>query len=330
MVLVTWNATADLPDFVASLDLGAIPGLELIVVDNGSADGSAEMIERLHPAAHVIRLVENVGFAEAADRGIAESRGEAVALLNYDLRLHPGYLAHCTDALDQDLRLGSVQGILVRPGGQTLDSAGHVVTRGRWFRNRGENLAVGAGRWAPASTFGVTAAAAVYRRRMLDEVRDVAGHVFDRSFFAYLEDVDLDCRSRWLGWEAAVVDGATAEHAHSGSGARRTPAIQRHIVKNRLLVLYRNEDSGNLVRDLPWIAGQQIARWGLALLSSPSSLLGVWDFVRLRRQQRPIRAAVRRSRKISPAQMRSWFRTRPATDFSTRTGETGAGSRTGL
>ena len=315
---MSWNAAEDLPPFLESVRAQDLP-LELVVVDNGSSDGSPELVEQLWPTARLIRLPANVGFAAAAERGIAETSGDAVALLNYDLRLHPGYLRRCLEALAEDPALGSVQGLLLRPGQALVDSAGHAVTRGRWVRNRGENLLPTSGRWAPARTFGVTAAAAVYRRRMLDEVRDVTGHVFDEAFFAYLEDADLDWRARWLGWEAGVVDGAVAEHVRSGSGARLRPELQRHIIKNRLLLLYRNEDRGNLLRDLPWVAGQLLARWALALVRSPGSLAGIGDFLRLRRQQRPVRAAIKAARQVEPAAMREWFRGDGAGGLRSRT-----------
>jgi GT2 family glycosyltransferase len=319
VVIVTWDAVEMLPACLDSLGSQAIEALELVVVDNGSTDGSVELVELSWPAAKIIRLGHNVGFAAAAQRGIDESRGEAVALLNYDVRLGPGYLGRCLEALDRQPELGRVQGVLVRPGGSVVDSAGHTATRGRWVRNRGENQAVGAGPWAPASTFGVTAAAAVYRRAMLDDVAGVSGHVFDSAFFAYLEDVDLDWRANWLGWGAAVVDGAVAEHVRSGSGARTQPELQRHIIKNRLLLLYRNEDRTNILRDLPWIGGQLLARWALTLATEPSALLGIVDFWKIRPRQRAVRDAVKRSRRVDAADARRWFRSSSAGGFSTRT-----------
>ena len=304
--MVTWNAADQLPRFLDSLAAQGIDDLELLAVDNASADDSVGIVERTWPSARVIRLQRNTGYAQAADRGIQESRGAAVALLNYDVVLGPGYLARCLEALRADDHLGSVQGLLLRPSGDVLDSAGHTMSRGRWARNRGENQAA-AGGWAPAATFGVTAAAGVYRRAMLERAREVAGHVLDPAFFAYLEDVDLDWRARWLGWEALVVDGATAEHVRSGSGARSSAAVQRHIIKNRLLVIFRNDDSASLARDFPWVAGQLLARWGLALVTAPSSLLGIVDFLRLLRSQRAVRARIRAARQVPPASMRAWY-----------------------
>jgi GT2 family glycosyltransferase/glycosyltransferase involved in cell wall biosynthesis len=320
VVVVTWNAAERLPAMLAGLRDQAIEGLELIVVDNASTDGSVELIEREWPGAVVERQATNTGFSPAASRGVALSRGEAVTLLNYDVVLGSGYLRRCLDELAADPALGSIQGVLLRPGGDLVDSAGHQVSRGRWFRNRGENQAAGARAWAPAEVFGVTAAAAVYRRAMLEDVTAVTAHLFDPVFFAYLEDVDLDYRARWRGWRSAVAAGATAEHVHSGSGARATAAIQRHIIKNRLLVLYRNEPLSTLLADLPWITGHLLTRLALAGLRSPTSLAGVADFIRLMPSQRPVRQAVRRTRRTAPGELRHWFRApREGSGLVTRT-----------
>ncbi len=319
VVVVTWNAAAQLPSMLRGLRQQGIEDIELVVVDNASDDDSIATVEREWPGAIVERRDSNTGFAFAASRGFELSRGAAVALLNYDVVLGDGYLRACLAELAVRPDLGSVQGLLLRHGGGTVDSAGHVVSRGRWFRNRGENQARGAAAWAPAAVFGVTGAAAVYRRAMLEDVAAVTGHLFDPSFFAYLEDVDLDYRARWRGWQAAVIDGARAEHVRSGSGARTRAYVQRHIIKNRLLVLYRNEDRRTLLRDLPWVAGQLLARLGFAAFTAPSALRGVADFVRLLPPQRRVRRAIRAARRVPPADIALWFHAGTAGGFGTRT-----------
>jgi GT2 family glycosyltransferase len=318
VALVTWNAAEALPAFLTSLlaqDLGEI---ELVVADNASADGSIDLVRAAWPSARVLEMGSNTGFAVAANAAIEASSAPLVALLNYDLELEPVYLRRCAEALDADTRLGSVQGLLLRPGGALVDSAGHAVTRGRWFRNRGENRAPGEVT-DELAVFGVTAAAAVYRRAMLDDVANVTGHVFCPEFFAYLEDVDLDYRARWLGWHSELVPDAVAEHRHSGSGGRAQSSIQRHILKNRLLVLMRNESARNLALDLPWVAGQMMARWGYALVTRPGSLRGVVDALRLWPVERAARRQVKAARRRPPKVLRRWLRDGGG-GFATRTG----------
>jgi GT2 family glycosyltransferase len=305
VVVVTWNAAADLPGFLASVRAQALDGVHLVCVDNASTDGSAEVLEGLWPGATVVRQDSNTGFAAAVNVGLATCVSEFVALLNYDVRLGDGYLTRCLDALRSDPRLGSVQGLLMLPDGR-VDSAGHLLGRARWPRNRGEGAAVREG-LVPAHTFGCTAAAAVYRRSALEDAAAVTGSVLEPAFFAYLEDVDLDWRLRRLGWEAAAIEGAVATHEHSGSGGRFLASIQRHIIKNRLLLLYRNESVGSLIQDLPWVAGQMIGRWLKALLTCPSSLLGITDFLALRRAQRRARQAIAATSVLSTSEMRRWL-----------------------
>lgn len=324
VIIVSWEAADDLPGCLSALQAQELGPDELIVVDNASKDGSCDVVARLWPTAQVLRMEENVGFAAAANRGITAARGDFIGLLNYDVRLGADYYARCLQRIRSDPRLGSVQGLLLRPGGRLIDSAGHVATRGRWMRSRGENQVVGS---VPleAEIFGVAAAAGVYRLEMLEDVRAITGHYLEPAFFAYLEDVDLDWRARWRGWKSELVSDTRAEHHHSGSGARPRPAIQRHIVKNRLLLLYRNEAATALVRDLPWIAGQLLARWAAALVWAPSSLLGIVDALRLIPGQATVRRRIRDARRVQPRELRRWFRQPAAAagGFASRT-------RTGL
>lgn len=317
MVVITWNAARELPAFLAALRGQEGVETELVVVDNGSRDRSVALVREEWPEARVLELGHNSGFAVAANAGIKLTTARFVALLNYDVEPAPGYLRKCVEALTEDPALGSVQGLLLRPDGK-VDSAGHAASRGRWFRNRGENLDATTYR-EDTPVFGVTGGAGVYRRQMLDEVAEVTGNVFEPGFFAYLEDVDLDYRARWLGWQARVVASALAVHRRSGSGGRARPRVQRHIIANRILVLMRNEAPATLLSDLPWVAGQMLARWAYALLTCPSSLLGVADAVQMWPAQRVRRRAIIAARRASPAELRPWFRA-PSAGFHTRTG----------
>jgi glycosyltransferase involved in cell wall biosynthesis len=116
-----------------------------------------------------------------------------------------------------------------------------------------------------------------------------------------------------------VVADVTAQHVRSGSGGRAHKSIQRHIIKNRLLVLYRNEDRWSLLRDLPWIVGQLLARLAFASVTAPSALLGVADFAAAMPAQRAARRAIRQGRRASAAEIRAWFGKETDGGFRTRT-----------
>jgi len=285
-----------------------------IVVDNASSDGSLERLQDQDPELEVIANRSNVGFARAANQAFGAARGRWLLLVNLDVEFEPDYLETLLAAGERDGDIGALTGKLLRPAktGQTatVDSAGHILYRNGWAANRGEDRA-DCGQWERSEeVFGVTGAAALYRMRMLREVIDGPARPFDERFFAYIEDVDLDWRMRWLGWKAWY-EPAVAWHRRGGTGARRTPFILRHILKNRLLLIANNDLWPGGLRRLPGVAALTLftaVRFGLSSRSAP---LGMVDFVRLAGASRPRRRFLRRRRRVRPAELEAWLQPFP-------------------
>lgn len=264
----TWRVTAVVVTFDSAQHVdGCLEALlaqehpvEVVVVDNASVDRSVERAAA-HAAAHpdrvqLVRLATNVGFCTAVNRAIADSDADAVLLCNPDARLAPDHVGHLVAALRADPGLGSVQGTLWRPrrAGQArrIDSTGHRAYTTRLFGNRDE------GRTTPSpggDVFGVTGAAALHRRAMLDDVAvprpDGTPEWLDETLFAYYDDIDLDWRARLRGWRAAHVPEAVAVHERGGAGARRTALVEEYNAANRLLVVAKLDDRRSLLRALP-------------------------------------------------------------------------------
>src|SRR5207249_51848 len=131
-----------------------------------------------------------------------------------------------------------------------IDSAGHVMYRNLWPTNRGEGEPDDPEFDRSAEVFGVCAAAGLYRRLMLDDIA-IDGEIFDSSFFAYQEDVDVDWRARLRGWRSWYEANAIAMHERGGTGLWFSSAIQRHILKNRILMGIKNDGGPYLYRRLP-------------------------------------------------------------------------------
>ncbi|HJW14945.1 MAG TPA: glycosyltransferase [Thermoanaerobaculia bacterium] len=219
----------------------------MIVVDNASRPAEREKIARDFPEVRLVTFPRNLGFAGGANEGIARGRSPFVLLVNNDAVLSPDYAARLAARLALDDRLAAVQGLVLTSDGRRVDSAGLS-----WNR-RGEAVPVLAGAApaeAPADVFevsGVSATATLYRRAAL---RSVAPHgeVFDRSFFAYYEDVDLSLRLSRAGWRFACDPAAACRHEGSRTG-RRTPARRAlWTARNRWRTLFRNFDSRLLAR----------------------------------------------------------------------------------
>lgn len=308
-VLINWNGRSDCEAALGAIRAQENPPSEVVVVDNGSQDGSLEWF-LAQPDVSVIANPGNLGFAHAANQGIRMTSAELVLLCNLDVRLDPDFLAQAVRRMGSAPDVGSVGGLLLREGqAPVVDSAGHVLHRSGWVSNRGQG---GPDRYPTAEeVFGVTAAAAVYRRQMLEDVA-IFGEVFCEDFFAYLEDVDLDWRARWRGWRSFFEPSALATHRRGGSGLHRSRLIERHVLANRAHLWLRNAPTCWLVG---WPAvsasGLVLLRTGLAARRHPLAALGVLDAAR----RMPLTLGERRRilgrRRISEAELERWARPTP-------------------
>lgn len=251
VVVLNWDGGEMVVRCVASVLAQTPPADEVLVVDNGSRDGSAERLEERFPSVRVLRLGRNTGFAGGMNAGIAATRGDAVLLLNLDVELEPGYLAGCVAALRHDARVGGVTGKLLRFTGEgdplLLDSTGHVLHRNRRALDRGEGE-VDEGQYDDElDVFGVGGAAPVLRRAMLDDVR-VGSQWFDEAFFAYFEDIDLCWRARLRGWSFRYAPDAVARHHRGGTGGRAQDWLEGANHRNRLLMMVKDDALPSLAR----------------------------------------------------------------------------------
>ncbi len=254
VVVVNWNSKDDLRACLESLARQTHTELEVVVVDNGSTDGSIELVEREFPKVDLLKTGENLGFAEGCNRGIARTRGPWVALLNNDAVADAAWAAELVAAAESaDARCGMLQSamfFLDRP--DTINSMGLFLTRtgGAIDRFEGERR-----RDVPADAiFCPTGGAAAYRREMLDAIALPTGYL-DRDYFMYAEDFDLGWRAQLAGWSAELVPRSFVFHKFHGSTRRRGRAWFVEMTRtNRLRTLVKNASVRFLVRTAPWTA----------------------------------------------------------------------------
>jgi GT2 family glycosyltransferase len=258
-----------------SLERQAGLALEILVVDNASAPAERETIADRFPAARLVAFSSNLGFARAANEGIARSSAEFVLLVNNDARLAPDYAARLAARLSLDGRLAGAQGLVLRPDGQTVDTAGLA------WNDRGEALPLFAGRGrfeAPVEASevpGVSATAALYRRAALDEAGP-GGRIFDDSYFAYYEDVDLSLRLARAGWKFALDPEAVAFHEGSMTGSRTPWRRALWTARNRWRTLLKNFDRSFLRRELKGLLRADLAHARTLGLAGVALLAAVW------------------------------------------------------
>ncbi len=307
-VVISWNGGEELKSAVASLRNQSLAPAEVVVVDNGSVDGSAEWLGE-QPDLRLLRNPRNLGFAVAANQGIRATAQPQVLLCNQDLVLDPGFLAAACARMERDPEIGSVGGRLRREG--LVDTTGHLLHRSGWVSNRGSGEPDDQRYPTAEEVFGVSAAAVLYRRAMLEDVA-LSGEIFCESFFAYLEDVDLDFRARWRGWRAWYEPAATAAHRRGGSGLHRTAAIERHVLANRALVLVRNAPRSWWSWPRVLQVGSFLGlRLGLALRRHPLAVLGALDAARGLAGARAARRQIMARRSVGDPDLDRWARATP-------------------
>jgi GT2 family glycosyltransferase len=263
VVILNLNGRHHLADCLGTLAGQTWRDFEVILVDNGSTDGSADWVEEYFPQVRVIRNETNLGFAGGNNQAIRASKSEYIATLNNDTRVHAGWLAELVAVAEKDLSIGMCSSKMLfadRPQiinttGICLDPVGIA-----WDRRGGESD--DDQEPEPVEVFGACAGAALYRRAMLDQIG-----LFDESFLAYLGDVDLAWRGRLAGWRCMYVPASRVLHVHSATLGEGSPQKNRLLGRNKVWTIAKNYPTGRGLLYLPLILLYDLAAVSYALLA---------------------------------------------------------------
>jgi GT2 family glycosyltransferase len=235
VVVVNWNRRALLEACLRSLEQPQGAAFEVVVVDNGSSDGSPEWVAQYAAAAPLpVRLIRNsvnLGFCAANNQGIAAARGEFIALLNNDAEAGPGWLAALLGAFDEPGVGMAASKILVWEDPAQIDKVGHLIWldgqnrgRGSGETDRGQYDRVEEVLWPDG-------AACMYRKAMLDQIGG-----FDEDLFAYGDDAELGLRARIAGWRCLYIPSAVVRHHRGTTLGLLSMQRLRLIERNRVLL----------------------------------------------------------------------------------------------
>ncbi|MFG6334675.1 MAG: glycosyltransferase family 2 protein [Lachnospiraceae bacterium] len=246
IIIPNYNGMAYLENCLASLR--GEPA-RVIVVDNGSTDGSRELVQEKFPKVRLISLDRNYGFCRAVNRGMEASETTYVILLNNDTEAQTGFVKALEKAMDGDERVFSGAARMVR-----MDAPSRIDDAGDYYCALGWAFAAGRDKPAenydaPREIFSACGGACIYRRRILQKIG-----MLDENHFAYLEDVDLGYRARLYGFRNLYVPGAVVRHAGSASSGSRYNAFKAELTaRNSVYLAYKNMPPGQMLLNLPFL-----------------------------------------------------------------------------
>ncbi len=263
VVIVNLNGLRFLDDCLGSLAGQTYPAgrWEVVLVDNGSTDGSAAHVRTRYPWVRVIETGRNLGFTGGNNVGIRHCVGEFVALLNNDTVVRPRWLEALVEAAGADERVGGVASKLLfkhEPG--RINSAGlHLYRDGRGG-DRGFREADEGQYEDEAEVFGACGAAVLLRRAMLEDVG-----LFDERFFLYYEDLDLAWRARLRGWRFRYAPRSVVYHVHCGTSGEASPLFTYFVERNRVFLALKNGPPQLAARALAVFAAKAALQWTAVL-----------------------------------------------------------------
>lgn len=213
IIIPNFNGMEYLHTCLSSLQKQTFKDFEVIVVDNNSHDSSEEFIKKNYPAVRVIKNTRNHGYSTAVNQGIKLSNAEFIATLNNDASADPQWLDAIIRALKNNPDVNfCASKILNYSSRNIIESAGDEIMNNGFGRKRGYGEPDRGQFNYPEKVVSACGAAALYRRKMLDDI-----DLFDEDFFAYLEDVDLSFRAHLKGYQCLFVPDAVVYHREFGT-----------------------------------------------------------------------------------------------------------------
>lgn len=254
VVIPNYNGVSFLPGCLEALEKQekSVPSFDVLVVDNGSTDGSREFLEKYtsrHFPFRCIYLEQNTGFDNAVNLGIQGTKAPYVILLNNDTEVKTGFIKKLYDAIVSNEKIFSVSSkMLMWDNPELIDDAGDRYTVLGWAFSRGKGKKSGAYNKS-AEIFSACAGAAIYRRSVFDEIG-----LFDEEHFAYLEDVDIGYRARLFGYHNVYEPGAEVLHYGSAStGSRYNEKKTVLAASNSVYIIWKNMPFLQLVWNMPFL-----------------------------------------------------------------------------
>jgi GT2 family glycosyltransferase len=277
------------------------PAFEVIIILNGSGDGSARWLRENYPQVILIENSKNMGLCVARNQGISRSAGEYIIVLDDDTEMEPGFLSAMVAAAESGEAVGMVASqVLFDHDPTRIDSAGIEVDWAGLAWNRHVGLAAANEPVQAVEVFGPTGAAGLYARKMLTQIG-----LLDEDYFIYYDDVDIAWRGQQAGWRCLYTPAARIRHVHSGTSGKWSSFKTYLLGRNKLWTLVKNYPAASLLRHLPLIIAYEVAAilYGLLVLKDTAALRGRLAALRNIRLPLAKRRQFRRAVPIRPVKL---------------------------
>ncbi len=314
--IVTWNSLQFLPHCLKFLRNQEQVKYEIIIVDNGSTDGTVTYL-REQSDITLIELSHNTGFSAAHNKAISKASGQYVLVLNPDIFMTPTFLANMLKAINLDQNIGQVSGKLYRVS--TLDQVGEsniIDSTGLYFTPNQRHFDRGAGEIDKNQyehlefIFGVSGAVVLYRYEALKDAA-LFGEYFDEDFFSYREDADLSWRMQIMGWKALYMPLAIAYHVRAVRQEHKRQDVSSHInmhsIKNRFLMRIKNETWRNASRFALSFFWRDLLILGYVILIEHDSLPAFWHVFKLYPRTLNKRRIIMSKKRVSDDYLACWI-----------------------
>jgi GT2 family glycosyltransferase len=320
VTIVTYNSGRYIKRCLESVLAQKGPQVEIIVVDNNSTDGTRDILERYEDRCHIIYNQRNAGFAAAQNQAINMARGDWVLTLNPDVLLMPYFIQALLEAGRLDNRIGAVCGkLLAMSPDFDIDARPRVDSTGIYFTPHLRHLDRGSreidnGHYLKREyVFGATAAAALYCRRMIEDIK-INGEFFDTDFFVYREDADVAWRAQLMGWRCLYTPYARGYHVRAvlpGNRRALPREINMHSVKNRFLMRIKNMTGDLYGRYWLKITARDLVVLGCCMLYEHYSLRAFWKVLSNWRSVWSKRQQIMSRKRVTDEYMAGWFHFEP-------------------
>ncbi len=249
VVIPNYNGKHFLKPCLEALGRQSMKDFEIIIIDNGSRDGSAEFLKAEYPEVRLIEFNENTGFCKAINTGVTASKAKYVLLLNNDTIPEEGFVEELYKGISSRKNVFSCASCMLTVDDHgILDSAGDLYSALGWAFARGHNKPAELFD-KPCRIFSACAGAAIYNRELFIKLG-----MLDEEHFAYMEDIDLGYRARINGYDNWYIPTARVVHVGSGtSGSAHNEFKVKHSSRNNVYIIYKNMPSAQRIINSPFL-----------------------------------------------------------------------------